>query len=309
MLVGSDPVGDFPDRGSGRRRPSGAPASWWRWTAFSLRRRRWPTWCSPWPSPTSGRGRPPTSRVGSRAWPRSWCHRASAGRTGWSPPSSPTGSAGAWASRARPSCGTRSSGWRRRTPGSPGSCSTPPRPATASSPRCPPLRCGSRRAAPWHRSTPWPPRASMPSRPRGRRRAPGRPSPPVATSSSPSATVASSNGGAPARPRSVRWPRAGRGPCAPGPRQLLVAARVGSVGSTTTACWSRRAVPSPRWRLRPRCGPIPTTSGPSGSPTRHAGPGPFVAWRRRARGRRRRRGAPRRGLHRLQPPRPLRCGG
>ncbi len=62
------------------------------------------------------------------------------------------------------------------------------------------------------------------------------------------------------------------GPCPWRPPRFPppTATRCGScrrVGSTTTASCSRRAVPSPRWPLRRRCGPIRMTSGPSGSPT------------------------------------------
>ena len=105
-----------------------------------------------------------------------------------------------------------------------------------------------------------------------------------------------------------RGPGRCAGPC-PSRRRTSppsTATRCGSCrrgGSTTTACCSRRVGPSPRWRRRRRCGPIPTTSGSWASRPRQRVRVRSSRGRPGLRGRRRRRCAPRRGQHRLQPPR------
>ena len=72
---------DFPDRRAGRPGLSGADFVV-AVAASPTACPSTPTWsCRP-PRPTSGRGRPPTSRAGSPGWARSWCPRGRPGRTG-----------------------------------------------------------------------------------------------------------------------------------------------------------------------------------------------------------------------------------
>ena len=82
VLLGADPLGDFPDAGLARRALDGAEFVVAVATAPGAGHRAVPTWSSPPPRPTSGRAPPPTSRAGSAAWARSWCRRARPGPTG-----------------------------------------------------------------------------------------------------------------------------------------------------------------------------------------------------------------------------------
>ena len=300
VLVGSDPVGDFPDRALAERGARQRRASWWPWTASSRPRRPWPTSCCRSPSPTSAAGT--TTNIEGRVtrlaqklvapgqcWPDWMVAAELAERLERRPRRGERRRAvgrdrapGAVARRGHPCRARHPRGARRR-----------------SSPRCAasPVRITTRRAVP-----PFDPMATP-----GIDAVEAQGAPPRAGLAEPAGgdghlgavATAPGNGartGAATRPRLSRWPAAGRRrrPC-PHPTATRCAwCRPG--GSTTTACCSRRAASlaplAPAATVRAN----PYELGRLGVATGRAGAGPLGTGRAGARGGRRRGRAARRGL-------------
>ena len=237
VLLGADPLADFPDRDPGHGGPGQRAELVVAVDALSARVvAPGPTWSCPRPRPTSAREPRPTSRAASRRvgqklvapgqrWPDWMIAAELAAQLG----------AGPRRRRASPSCGTRSSAWPRRTPASPGRVLDAPggvrrgrRPARPAARRS---SAGDRR--PCAPSTRWPPRASRPSSARGPHRAPGRPSRSGGSTPRPAHLEAGNGSAAPGRPGAPaacghgrqRRRRARRRRCPPRHSLRLVSAR------------------------------------------------------------------------------------